>query len=109
MPDVEFTHYEDRCTIDYFLKKYKLVVPASQTMAVIVRGVDTDVHHLASQASGLWAISAGLAFNYKDDNELLEKGIRIYDALYSWAKQLQDVKHTQNPPEHLLREVYSGI
>lgn len=48
MPDVEFTHYEDRCTIDYFLEKYKLVVPASQTMAVIVRGADTDVHHLAS-------------------------------------------------------------
>jgi YesN/AraC family two-component response regulator len=30
----------------------------------------------------------------------------IYDALYSWAKHLQNEKHTQNPVEHLLLEVY---
>lgn len=106
IPNVEFTHYQDKCTFDYFLQKYKLNDPALQSMAVIVRGADTDAHHLASQAAGLWAISAGLAYNSADDYDLLEKGMLIYDALYSWAKHLQKEKHTQNPVEHLLLEVF---
>src|SRR4051794_3292575 len=56
IPDVEFTHYGDECTFDYILKKYKLQDAALKTMALIVRGADTDRHDLASQASGLWAI-----------------------------------------------------
>ncbi len=107
VPEVEYSHHADKCTFDYFLQKHQLTDPALATMALIIRGADTDVHHLASQASGLWAISAGLAFNYNDDGELLEKGMLIYDALYSWAKHLKDVKHTQNPTEQLLLEVYN--
>jgi len=64
------------------------------------------VNGLASQASGLWAISAGLAYNTKDDYELLEKGMMIYDALYSWAKYVQNEKHTQSPFENLLLDVF---
>jgi len=107
VPDVEFTHYEDKCTFDYFVKKYQLKDPALLTMATIVRGADTDAHHLASQCSGLWAISAGLAYNTPDDNQLLEKGLLIYDALYSWSKYLQKEKHTQNPVENLLLEIFN--
>jgi len=102
MPGVEFSHYGEDCTFDYFVKKYKIKDPAVHTMAVIVRGADTDRHHLAVQAPGLWAISAGLAHNYTNDQELLEKGMLLYDALYSWAKHLQKVKHTQQPVENLL-------
>jgi hypothetical protein len=106
IPGVEFTHYQDQCTFDYFLNKYQLTDPALHTMALIVRGADTDAHHLASQASGLWAISAGLGYNIKDDQELLKMGMVIYDGLYSWAKHLQKEKHTQNPVDHILLEVY---
>lgn len=107
IPGVEFSHYQDRCTFDYFLEKYQISDPALRAIALIVRGADTDAHHLASQASGLWAISAGMAFNYKNDHELLEKATLIYDALYSWAAHLQDVKHTQNPVDNLLLDVYN--
>lgn len=107
IPDVEFTHYNDECTFDYFIKKYNITDPAVHTMAAIVRGADTDRHDLASQASGLWAISAGLAYNHPDDQQLLEKGMLLYDALYSWAKYLQHEKHTQNPAEKLLMEVFN--
>ncbi|MNY50726.1 hypothetical protein D3C86_1862540 [compost metagenome] len=31
----------------------------------------------------------------------------IYDALYSWAKYHQNEKHTQNPVEYLLLEIYN--
>lgn len=106
LPNVEYTHYGDRCTFDYILQKHKLTDPALQIMAVIVRGADTDRHDIASQASGLWAISAGLAQNTADDHELLSKGMMIYDALYTWAKDLQHVKHTENPIENLLLDVY---
>jgi AraC-like DNA-binding protein len=107
MPGVEFTHYGDRCTFDYFLEKYQLKDPALETMALIVRGADTDDHSLASQAAGLWAISAGMAYNIQDDYELLEKGMLLYDALYSWAKYLPKEKHTRNPTEKLLLQVFN--
>ncbi|HET6769714.1 MAG TPA: chromate resistance protein ChrB domain-containing protein [Chitinophagaceae bacterium] len=107
VPDVEFSHHDDKCTFDYILEKYKIKDHALHTLAVIVRGADTDRHDIASQASGLWAISAGLAYNVKDDYELLEKGMMIYDALYSWAKHLQNEKHTQNPIDHLFIDVFN--
>ncbi|PZR25994.1 MAG: AraC family transcriptional regulator [Azospira oryzae] len=106
LPAVEYTHYGDECTFDYIIKKHKLNDVALKVMAVIVRGADTDRHDIASQSSGLWAISAGLSHNVKDDQVLLEKGMMIYDALYSWARHLQNEKHTQNPIENLLLDVY---
>jgi len=107
IPEVEHTHYGEECTFDYLVKKYKINDPAVLAMAPIVRGADTDRHDMAPQASGLWAISAGLAYNHKDDYELLEKGMLIYDALYSWAGHLQKEKHTQQPNEHLLLEMFN--
>jgi AraC-like DNA-binding protein len=106
VPDVEYTHYGDECTFDYIVKKHKIAEPAIKTISAIVRGADTDRHDIAPQASGLWAISSGLSENIKNDQELLEKGMIIYDALYTWAKDLQKVKHTQNPIENLLLDVY---
>jgi AraC-like DNA-binding protein len=106
IPDVEFTHYDDQCTFDYFIKKYKIADPAIHSIAVIVRGADTDRHDMAPQSSGLWAISAGLSHLIKDDYELLEKGMLIYDALYNWAKYHQHEKHTQSSVEHLLINVF---
>lgn len=106
IPDVEFTHYKDKCTFDYFIERYGINDPAIHTMAVIVRGADTDRHDLAAQSAGLWAISSGLAHISNNDDEMLEKGMLIYDALYHWAKYHQHEKHTQNPIEHLLIEVF---
>jgi AraC-like DNA-binding protein len=106
IPDVEYSHHQDKCTFDYIIEKHKLQDAALHTLAIIVRGADTDRHDIASQASGLWAISAGLAYNVKDDYELLQKGMMIYDALYSWAKHLQKEKHTQNPVDNVFIDLY---
>lgn len=103
---VELTHKNGLCTFDALMNKYQLDDPALQIMAPIVRGADTDQHGLASQASGLWAIAAGMAYNIKDDQELLTAGMVIYDALYTWAKHLQNVRHTESPVEQLLVDVY---
>ena len=64
----EYTHEGDTCTFDYIVKKHRL-----------------------------WAISAGLSYNNKNDYEHLAIGMKIYDALYSWAKYVSDEKHTWNP------------
>lgn len=107
VPGVEFTHYGSNCTFDYFVKKYKIKDKAVHTMATIVRGADTDHHELAAQCAGLWAISAGLSYNIKNDQALLQQGLLLYDALYSWAKHLQQEHHTQQPFEHLLLNVFN--
>jgi hypothetical protein len=64
---------------------------------MIVRGADTSRFDIAPQAAGLWAISAGLSYNIRNDQEMLEVGMKIYDALYSWAKYVQDERHIWNP------------
>jgi AraC-like DNA-binding protein len=107
IPNVEYTHYGDECTFDYIVRRHKITDKAVRILSLIVRGADTDRHDIASQASGLWAISAGLAYNTKDDQELLLKGMMIYDSLYTWAKHLQKEKHTQNPFENMLLDVYN--
>ncbi|TWI78993.1 hypothetical protein IQ13_3384 [Lacibacter cauensis] len=97
IPGAEYSHYADECTFDYIIRKHQLTDPALLHLAVIVRAADTDQFDLAKQSAGLWAISAGLSYNYKDDFEMLEIGMKIYDALYSWAKYVQEERHTWNP------------
>lgn len=97
IPGAGYSHYGDECTFDYIVRKHKLDDAAVNQIAIIVRGADTDRFELAPQAAGLWAISAGLSYNYKNDYEQLEIGLKVYDALYSWAKYLQHEKHTWNP------------
>ncbi|MTD71585.1 chromate resistance protein ChrB domain-containing protein [Flavobacterium sp. LC2016-13] len=108
IPEVEFTHYNEQCTFDYIIKKYKIDDPAVLIIAGIVRGADTDRHDIAKESAGLWAISAGLSHNITDDYKLLETGMILYDSLYSWATHLYKQNHLQNSPfESLLHEVYN--
>jgi hypothetical protein len=97
IPGAEYSHYGEECTFDFIIKKHQLNDPALNQLALIVRGADTDSFQLAPQSAGLWAISAGLSYNYKDDHEMLAIGIKLYDALYSWAKFVQAEKHDWNP------------
>jgi len=108
IPNVEFTHYNDECTFDYIVKKYKINDPAILIISKIVRGADTDRHDISRESAGLWAISAGLSHNITDDSELLKNGMILYDALYSWATHLYKQNHLQNSPfENLLHQVYN--
>jgi hypothetical protein len=97
IPGAEYSHEGEFCTFDYIVTKHRITDPAVQKLAVIVRGADTDNFELAQQSAGLWAISAGLSYNYVDDHEQLEIGMKIYDALYSWATYVQEEKHTWSP------------
>jgi AraC-like DNA-binding protein len=110
IPNVEYTHYEDQCTFDYIIKRHGITDKAVKVIANIVRGADTDRHDIAPEAAGLWAISAGLAYNIEDDYKLLDVGMLIYDALYNWATHLYDHRHLQNSPfENLLHTVFQKM
>jgi len=107
LPGVEYTHYDDRCTFDYFIKKHGLKDEALDRIAAIVRGADTDRYDFAAQSAGLEAIFSGLASQIADDQELLKFGLTIYDGLYVWAQRLYNLRHTQTGPvEQLLLQVY---
>ena len=97
IPGAEYSHVGDECTFDYIVRKHNIRDKAIQQIAVIVRGADTDRFELAPQAAGLWAISAGLSYNFINDHEQLDIGMKLYDALYSWATYVQEEKHSWNP------------
>jgi rhodanese-related sulfurtransferase len=100
VPDVEFSHEGERCSFDAFLRHFGLGEPALDELALIVRGADTNRMELAPQAAGLSAVSLGLSLNYKNDLEMLERGMIMYDALYSWCKQGKSEVHTWNPEQY---------
>lgn len=96
IPGVELTHEGEFCSFDAILKKYNLEDEALLRLAAIVRAADTDTFEKSAQAAGLFAISAGLSHNFKNDHEMLKHGMVIYDALYSWCKYVSDEIHKHN-------------
>jgi len=86
VPGVEFTHDGELCSFDAFLRIFRVADPALDKLARIVRGADTNRLALAPECAGLLAVSLGLSLLYRDDHEMLEKGMLVYDALYAWCK-----------------------
>jgi len=87
VPGVELGHRGPECSFDAFIRKYNLTDPALLELAVIVRAADTDAKHLAPEAAGLEAIAEGFRLTYTDDQELLERELLVYDALYAYCRQ----------------------
>jgi hypothetical protein len=83
---VEFGHVGDRCSFDAIIKIHDIEDAALDRLATIVRGADTSRPDLTPQCEGLLAISYGLSANYPDDHEMLQHGMIIYDALYTWCR-----------------------
>jgi hypothetical protein len=99
-----FSHDGELCSFDAFIKHFKLSDPALNHLATIVRGADTARPGLAPQAAGLHAISLGLSANIQDDHAMLEQGMVIYDALYTWCRSLQEEVPTWTPPASTAQE-----
>jgi rhodanese-related sulfurtransferase len=97
IPEVEFSHRGELCSFDAFVAHFSLRDPALIELAAIVRGADTNRLDLAPQAAGLAAISLGLSLRFKNDLEMLEQGMVMYDALYAWCKEGKSEVHTWNP------------
>ena len=90
---VYWSHRGERCTFDTMIEEFGLHIPALETVAEIVRGADTDRLDITPQSAGLLAVSLGLSRLHASDLEQLEDGMRVYDALYRWARDAMDEKH----------------
>jgi hypothetical protein len=93
VPGVTFSHEGELCSFDAFLARFRLDDPALGELALIVRGADTARLALAPQAPGLLAVSLGLSALYRDDAEMLDAGMTVYDALYAWSKTARTEPH----------------
>jgi rhodanese-related sulfurtransferase len=93
VPDVRFTHRDDRCSFDALIEDSGLHDPALDTLAAIVRGADTGQPDLTPQSAGLLAASLGLSALHSDDHVMLEHGLALYDAFYAWAKSARGEVH----------------
>jgi hypothetical protein len=92
-----FSHHGALCSFDAFITHYALTDPALDRLAIIVRGADTARADLAPEAAGLHAISLGLSANFPDDHAMLQQGMILYDALYTWCRDLQHEVHNWTP------------
>ena len=105
IPGVKLTHDGPLCSFDAFLKIYELQDPALHELAVIVRAADTDTLDQSPQAAGLLAITLGLSDNIPDDPELLQVGILVYDALYTWCCCLWSERHGWSPEPQVMQAI----
>jgi hypothetical protein len=85
--NVELGHNGPECSFDAIINKYKLTDPALHSLALIVRGADTDARQLTPESAGLFAIADGFRIIYQDDHEQLEAEWDVYDALYAICKE----------------------
>lgn len=87
VPNVELGHNGPECSFDAVIKKYNLADSALKRLALIVRGADTSAKQLTPESAGLDAIAEGFRLVYRDDHELLERELSVYDALYAYCQQ----------------------
>ncbi len=97
IPDVAFSHVGEQCSFDAFIRAFNLDHPALDALALIVRGADTARLELAPQCAGLAAISLGLSREFRDDLDMLEHGMVMYDALYAWCREGREELHAWRP------------
>lgn len=88
-----FSHEGEACSFDTFVKAFDIKDEALARVAKIVCAADTARLDLAPEAPGLLAMSLGLSAAYERDEEMLERAMTLYDALYAWARRASGERH----------------
>mgnify|MGYP000862982844 FL=1 len=84
IPGTRFSHHRGHCTFVALLKEHKLKDPVLQKIGQIVDEADVVQEVALEPASpGLDLVCRGLRRTSKDDDEALERGCLMYDALYA--------------------------
>ena len=94
--DVEgvfWSHRGPRCTFDAMIEEFRLVSPALERLARIVRAADTATLDAEPEAAGLLAASLGLSRMFKHDLDQLDAGMLLYDAFYRWCRDASEETH----------------
>jgi hypothetical protein len=84
IPGVRYSHHRGHCTFFALLKEHKLKDPILQRIAQIVDEADVvQEAQVEAVAPGLDLICRGIRNVSKSDDEALERGGLIYEALYA--------------------------
>ena len=86
--EIKLNHRGERCTFEAIIDDYKLVDPALERLALIVRAADVKgQEQIAPEGPGLRSIAEGFAAMGLSDEERLSKQFPVYDALYEHARR----------------------
>jgi hypothetical protein len=82
----ELSHRNGRCTFETLLDKHELRDKGLRRMAAIVRGADLPHEDdTPLESAGLLAIFDGIRDSSTSDQERLDRGRAVYDALYAYC------------------------
>ena len=82
----ELGHRNGRCTFETLLEKYELHDPVLRRMAAIVRGADLPHEDGApTESAGVLAVFDGLRDTAATDEQRLERGMAVCEALYAYS------------------------
>lgn len=88
MMGAELSHQGEDCTFETLLRAFGIQDRASWQLAEIVHDVDLrDNKYGRAEAQGLEVILRGLMALYADDQELLQAGLTLFEALYLALKR----------------------
>lgn len=88
IPEIKLNHRGERCTFEAIIEDYKILDPALQRVALIVRAADVKgQEHVAPEGVGLRSIAEGFAAMGLSDEERLARQFPVYDALYQYAQR----------------------
>jgi len=83
----ELGHRDGRCTFESLLEKYELRDPALKRMAAIIRGADLPHEEGAPvESPGVLAIFDGIRDGATGDQQRIESGLVVCDALYEYCQ-----------------------
>jgi hypothetical protein len=84
----EYGHHGDDCTFETLVKRFAIKDRRVRLIAEIVHEADLhDGKFTRQESTGVDLAIKGLAATTQDDHELLERGMALFDGLYSVLKQ----------------------
>jgi hypothetical protein len=84
IPGTRFSHHRNHCTLHALLEAYELKDPILEHIANIIDEADlVQEINVEPIAPGLDALCRGVRRISTDDHEALQRGILLYEALYS--------------------------
>ena len=83
MPDVEFGHHGAHCTFETLMQRFGITDAAVTSVSHVVHDLDLKERRYAMpESAAVSRIVEGLRAAYADDQQLLQRGMEVIDALY---------------------------
>jgi hypothetical protein len=82
----ELGHHGSRCTLEALIEKYEIADEGLRRMALVVRSADLPQEDPAPAiAAGVLAVFDGIRDGCRTDEERLERGFVVCEALYTYC------------------------